>query len=143
MPGKPSGEILSKCAYRCDLCLAYGPNVAREDRRAELSDGWHAIFGFRIPPEKIVCDGCVSGDNPRLIDKGCPVRPCAVARKLDNCGHCGDYPCERIGERVVSRMELEKKLGRKLTNREHELFVKPYESRMRLDEIHIKRKRPR
>jgi hypothetical protein len=142
MPGKPSGEILSKCGYRCDLCLAYGPNVEREDRRAELSDGWHAIFGFRIPPEKIVCDGCTSGENPRLVDKSCPVRPCVVAKGLDNCGHCGDFPCDNIGERIVSRAELEKKLGRKLTKLEHEFFVKPYESRKWLDKIHRNRNRP-
>ncbi|MFH0815768.1 MAG: DUF3795 domain-containing protein [Methanobacteriota archaeon] len=141
MSKSESREILSKCAYRCDLCLAYGPNVAGEDRRAELSDGWHAIFGFRIPPENIVCDGCASGENPRLIDKGCPVRPCVVARKLDNCGQCGDYPCVKIGERIVSRTELEKKLGRKLTRREHELFVKPYESGKRLENIQKQRKR--
>jgi hypothetical protein len=135
---KPPTAILSKCGYRCDLCLAYGPNVAREDRRALLSDGWHAIFGFRIPPEKIVCDGCVSGENPRLIDKGCPVRPCVAAKGLDNCGHCPDFVCGRLGQRIVERAELEKKIGRKLSETEYVLFVMPYESQARLDKAKSK-----
>ncbi len=139
MPGKPSGEVLSKCGYRCDLCLAYGPNVEREDRRAELSDGWHAIFGFRIPPEKIICDGCVSGDTPRLIDNSCPVRPCVVSRGLDNCSACDEYVCNKLSQRIVDRTELEKNIGRKLTEREHELFVRPYESRSRLEALRRRR----
>ena len=33
-------EILSRCGYRCDLCLAYRPNVeANPAGRRELSDG--------------------------------------------------------------------------------------------------------
>ncbi len=130
-----SAAVLSKCGYRCDLCLAYGPNVARQDRRAELSDGWHAVFGFRIPPEKIVCDGCTSGNNPRLIDSGCPVRPCVVARGLPNCGHCSELVCDRVSQRIVDRKEVESRLGRKLSGKEYEIAVEPYESFERLDFI--------
>lgn len=34
-------EVLSRCGYRCDLCLAYAPNVqAHPEYRQTLSDGW-------------------------------------------------------------------------------------------------------
>jgi hypothetical protein len=33
-------EILSRCGYRCDLCLAYRPNVeANPSNREIVSDG--------------------------------------------------------------------------------------------------------
>ena len=53
--------ILTRCGYRCDLCLAYWPNItANPANRQKLSDGWFKYFGFRIPPEEIQCDGCMS-----------------------------------------------------------------------------------
>jgi hypothetical protein len=128
-------EILTRCGYRCDLCLAYGENVKKNDRRRELSDGWFAIYGFRVEPEDIVCDGCVSGDNPRLIDKGCPVRPCVTAKGIANCGHCQEYICDKLLQRIVSREVLEAKAERTFSQEEYELFVKPYESKIRLDKL--------
>jgi len=124
--------VLSKCGYRCDLCLAYAPNVAEADRRRELSDGWHRIFGFRIEPDEIICEGCVSSESPVLIDKKCPVRPCAVERRLEHCGQCPDFICDRHRQREVSRKDIEERLGKKISDSDYELFVKPYESVTRL-----------
>jgi hypothetical protein len=77
--------ILSRCGYRCDLCLAYRPNVeANPSNPQTLSDGWHKYFSFRIPAGQIICDGCMA-ENPCLIDKSCPVRPCVIERGFANC----------------------------------------------------------
>ncbi|HHW00600.1 MAG TPA: hypothetical protein GXX36_13760 [Clostridiaceae bacterium] len=35
------GEILSRCGYRYDLCLASRDNVEKDGRRKLLSDGWY------------------------------------------------------------------------------------------------------
>jgi hypothetical protein len=96
-------EILSRCGHRCDLCLAYRPNVeANPPNQQILSDGWHKYFGFRIPPERIICDGCMTkAENPCLIDKTCPVRPCVIARGLANCAECPDYFCDKLADRLV------------------------------------------
>jgi len=41
--------IITRCGYRCDLCLAYKPNIeAHPENRQILSDGWYKYFGFRI-----------------------------------------------------------------------------------------------
>ncbi|NIS79695.1 MAG: DUF3795 domain-containing protein [Anaerolineales bacterium] len=67
-------EIVRRCGYRCDLCLAYRPNIeANPSNQQILSDGWYRYFGFRMAPENIICYGCMSED-PQLIDKACPVR---------------------------------------------------------------------
>lgn len=127
-----NAAILTKCGYRCDLCLAYRENVARKDEREKLSDGWFRIYGFRIPADEIVCEGCVSGANPRLIDINCPVRPCTIAKNLSSCAECDDFVCGKLSSRIVDRAKLEKEAGRAFTEAESTNFVLPYESRPRL-----------
>ena len=124
--------ILSKCGYRCDLCGAYLPNIEKEDRRKELSEGWFTIYGFRMEPEAIRCEGCVSSDSPELIDKDCPVRPCVVSKGIENCAYCDEFVCEKHKQRGVSREDMERKLNRRLDETEYDLFVRPYESEERL-----------
>lgn len=126
-------EILTKCGYRCDRCLAFKKNIEKQDQRAALSDGWYDIYGFRIEPQNIMCEGCVSSENPILIDKNCPVRPCVVSKSITNCSECEDYVCENLDSRIVTRKKFEEKIGRKLSEFEYENFVYPYESKPRLD----------
>jgi hypothetical protein len=133
-----STEILTKCGYRCDLCLAYKENVKKDDQRAILSDGWYDLYGFRIEPENIYCEGCVSCENPVLVDKNCPVRPCVISKSIENCSVCEDYICEKLEGRIVDRKKLEVKIGRDLSTLEYEKFVLPYESKHRLDKLRKK-----
>jgi hypothetical protein len=102
-----------------------------------LSDNWYNLYGFRIGPHNIICDGCVSCENPRLPDKKCPVRACVIEKDLENCAFCVDFICEKLKTRIVERKEIENKLNRKLTNNEYEFFVKPYESKVRLEKIRV------
>jgi hypothetical protein len=126
-------EILARCGYRCDLCLAYTPNVeANPSNQQVLGDGWHKYFGFRIPPEKIRCDGCISA-RPQLIDKACPVRPCVIERGFANCSECPDYVCEKLAERLVVYEELAAGTPRPIPEEDRRRFIRPYENRQRLD----------
>ena len=128
-------EILSKCGYRCDLCLAFQPNVKKNDQRKALSDGWHKIYGFRIPPDKIYCEGCVSYESPRLIDTECSIRPCVTEKGFKTCAQCDEFVCETHKQRGVSRQDLENKLGRKIDDADYKLYVEPYESEERLRKL--------
>ncbi len=128
-------ELLSRCGYRCDLCLAYRPNVeANPSNPQVLSDGWFAYFGFRIDPEAIACDGCLA-ENPRLIDEDCPVRPCVIGRKLANCAACTDYACERLTERIVDFEEVSARHPGPIPPEDRARFIAPYESRARLERL--------
>jgi len=128
-------EILSRCGYRCDLCLAYRPNVeANPSNQQTLSDGWHEYFGFRIPAEQIICDGCMA-ENPRLIDKKCPVRPCVLERGLANCAGCPDYICEKLSERLVVYEKLAAKIPHPVPTEDRARFIAPYENKARLDRL--------
>jgi len=127
--------ILTRCGYRCDLCLAYRPNVEKApSNQQKLSDGWHRYFGFRLPPSEICCDGCME-ENPRLIDKSCPVRPCVIERGLDNCSQCDRYVCERLKERLVVYDEVKQRVKADIPETDYVSFIRPYENKQRLDEL--------
>lgn len=125
-------EILSRCGYRCDLCLAYRPNVELSNgNQLLLSDGWFRYFGFRIPAEKIVCDGCLT-EKGRLLDDECPVRPCVIEHGLENCAGCQDFICEKLDERLVTFEELAAKMDSGIPDEDRSRFIFPYENKVRL-----------
>ncbi|HNR02970.1 MAG TPA: DUF3795 domain-containing protein [Anaerolineaceae bacterium] len=125
-------EVISRCGFRCDLCLAYAPNIiAHPENRRVLSDGWFKYFGFRIEPENIYCEGCLS--KGATLDNACPVRPCVVERELENCAICDQYACEKLAERLVTYKELAQKVQGNVPEEDYLLFIKPYENRMRLE----------
>lgn len=129
-------EILTRCGYRCDLCLAYKENIEADDQRGFLSDTWHKLYGFRIAADEILCEGCISGDNPRLIDSECPVRPCVIEKGLENCSQCSEYPCPVFNRRKVCREDVAE--GKKITRTEYVKCIKAYENKKRLDDLRAK-----
>ena len=127
--------VLTRCGYRCDLCLAYRPNLeSNPENRQILSDGWFTYCGFRIPPEEILCDGCLAEDA-RLVDTACPVRPCVIERGLPNCAACGQYICAKLEERMVSREEVRQRMRAEIPEEDYQRFILPYENKPRLEEI--------
>jgi hypothetical protein len=125
--------VLSRCGYRCDLCLAYLPNVEKNhSNQQKLSDGWFKYFGFRIEPEFILCDGCMA-DHPRLIDQGCPVRPCVIEKGLNSCASCDEYVCEKLKERIVLYADVKRRIGQNIPEDDYFCFIHPYENKRRLD----------
>lgn len=127
--------ILTRCGYRCDLCLAYKPNVAQApSNQQKLSDGWFKYFGFRLLPPEICCDGCMA-DNPELIDQHCPVRPCVIEKELDNCSQCELYVCEKLTQRLVLLEEVKRRVGVEIPTDDYLCFIRPYENKRRLDTL--------
>ena len=130
--------ILTRCGYRCDLCLAYRPNIeSHPSDRKKLSDGWYKYFGFRVPEERIYCEGCMA-ENPKLIDAECPVRPCVMEKGLENCSSCSEYICAKLKQRIVTRGELAKKAGSDIPEEDYQSFIQPYENLVRLEQLRKK-----
>lgn len=127
--------ILARCGFRCDLCLAYKPNVEQNPSdQQDLSDGWHKYFGFRLPPTEICCDGCMA-DDPHLIDRSCPVRPCAIEKGLDNCSNCEQYVCAKLKERLVVYAQVRQAFGAEIPEADRRRFILPYQNKLRLDAL--------
>ena len=130
-------EILARCGFRCDLCLAYKDNIENNDQRQFLSDGWHKIYRFRIPPDNIYCDGCINAEclTPKLIDKDCPVRPCVIEKGIENGSQCDDYICDKLKDRIVVYEDLLKRDDIKISRKEYINFIKPYENKKSLEAL--------
>lgn len=129
---------LSKCGFRCDLCLAYRPNIElHPENRKKLSDGWHTYFGFRIPPEDIFCAGCSAEGEP-ILDKECPVRPCVVERDLPNCASCDQYICHKLTQRLITFDEIQAKFSQAIPAADRQQFIFPYENAQRLEQLRQK-----
>lgn len=126
-------EILTRCGYRCDLCLAYKPNVNKNpSNQSKLSDGWYKYYGFRLSPEKIICDSCMN-KNPKLIDQSCPVRPCVIEKGWDHCSHCEQYICEKLSQRLVVYEGVKARLNAEIPDEDYRCFIQPYENKLRLE----------
>jgi hypothetical protein len=129
--------ILTRCGYRCDLCLAYKLNIAQNpSNQQKLSDGWYKYFGFRLPSSEICCDGCMTA-NPKLIDQSCPVRPCVIEKGIDNCSQCELYVCEKLTERLVVYEEIKRRVGAEISEDDYLCFIRPYENKRRLAALRV------
>ena len=130
--------LLSYCGMRCDLCLAYQPNLVKHpENRQILSDGWHKYFGFRIPPDEIRCPGCRTNANATL-DEDCPVRPCVITKELTTCAHCEDMICEKLKERLVDFEQIQNEYGQPIPPEDRKRFIFPYENTDRLEMLQTK-----
>lgn len=129
---------LSLCGFRCDLCLAYNPNIeAQPENRQILSDGWYKYFGFRMPPEEITCEGC-SAESNQTLDRDCPVRPCVIDHGLENCAACENYICDKLTERLIDFESFQTEYGRSICEIDRQRFILPYENAVRLRELRHK-----
>lgn len=127
--------ILTRCGFRCDLCLAFRPNIEQHpENRQKVSDGWFTYFGFRIPPEEILCDGCMT-ENAIYLDHDCPVRPCVIEKGLENCSQCGQYICEKLSERLVTFEEIQQRLKVEIPEDDYQSFIRPFENKRRLEAL--------
>jgi len=72
-------------------------------------------------------------ENPKLIDQGCPVRPCVIEKGLENCAQCADYVCEKLTQRLVICEEVKNRVGAVIAEDDYLCFIRPYENKRRLD----------
>lgn len=128
-------EILSRCGYRCDLCMAYRLNVeSHPENRQLLSDGWFKYFGFLIQPDNILCNGCLY-DQCLTLDLDCKVRPCVVERGIDNCAFCDEYGCAKLKDRLVTFEGIQAHIKDAITEEDRMRFIAPYENAVHLEKV--------
>ena len=123
-------EVVALCGYRCDLCPAYDENIKNKDNRQEISEGWKRYFEFEIPSEEIGCVGYIS--EGKHADVNCPIRPCALEKKVENYAHCDNFLCEKLQSRVEFIERLLEKCANNVPEEDYRLFFEPYLSRKRL-----------
>jgi hypothetical protein len=78
--------------------------------------------------------------NPVLITADCKIRPCVIAKGIENCGGC-DNPCQLISSKFIERRKVEETYGGLIPEADYKLFIKPYECKQLSDKIRQKLKR--
>lgn len=95
------------CGLVCNDCKAYIATQKNDDKlRQEVVEAW-STETERLTPDDIDCDGCQVGRRLHSFCSVCEVRKCGMTKGIANCGHCVEYPCEKLerlwkGFRTVS-----------------------------------------
>jgi uncharacterized protein YfkK (UPF0435 family) len=125
--------MLSKCGYRCDLCPAHESNLKSEADKKMMCDAWNKYLGGNIEPEVIsVCGGCQA--EGKQGDESCPVRPCALGRCVETCGHCEDFDCEKVKQKMDFVTQSVKDPDN-IDKDDYERYIKPFLGRENLEKI--------
>lgn len=93
-------EYIAYCGLDCETCEARLATVRHDEAlRQKVAREWSELNGAEITPEMITCTGCrVPGVKTPYCDSLCPIRQCAMGRKMETCGSCPDMEsCEKLG----------------------------------------------
>jgi hypothetical protein len=83
------------CGDDCDLCPRY--IATKSGDRGKLMEAavlWKKV-GLKdkiVPPEGMICHGCSTLEMCHYNE----IRECAKRKDINNCGKCGEYPCDKI-----------------------------------------------
>lgn len=106
-------EFIAYCGLNCETCEARLATVNDDNElRLKVSKEWSELNGVEITPEMINCVGCrVSGVKSPYCDSLCPIRQCAMGRKLETCGGCSEVKsCEKVGAIIGNNAEARDRL---------------------------------
>ncbi len=92
-------ELIAYCGLDCETCEARLATVNHDEAlREKVAKLWSDLNGAAITPDMIHCVGCrVEGVKTPYCASLCPIRQCALARKVETCGSCGERDaCEKL-----------------------------------------------
>jgi len=87
---------LAYCGIDCGECEAFLATQENDDtKRTKVAGKWSKMFGEKILPNEINCNGCHS-DLLFGHCKACEIRKCGSEKKIDTCADCSEYGCEKL-----------------------------------------------
>lgn len=95
--------MISYCGLDCDTCPIHLATLETDPAkqrvmRTDIAVICNEKYGMSLGAADVNdCDGCLT-ETGRLFSGclNCPVRPCAISKKVDNCRSCEDYKCEKL-----------------------------------------------
>lgn len=114
-------KIIAACGNDCSMCPRFLPKSEEELHQAAVL--WEKI-GYRdhvVTNEEIQCSGCKKGNFCRfgIVD-------CVEEKHLPNCGHCSEYPCEKIEETFEKTMVFEPACEACCTSEEYAVIAEAF-----------------
>jgi hypothetical protein len=91
-------KLISFCGLLCSDCGAFIATQSNDNKkRAEVAQLWSKQYSVNLKPEDINCDSCASNSDRHFSHCSvCEIRKCGKQKKIANCAHCTDYPCEKL-----------------------------------------------
>ena len=93
-------DLIAYCGLDCETCEARLATVNNDNElRTKVAKLWSELNNVEITPEMINCVGCrVDGVKTPYCEALCPIRQCALSRKVETCGDCAEMDtCEKVG----------------------------------------------
>lgn len=106
-------ELIAYCGLDCETCEARIATINDDDElRNKVSKLWSKLNEIEITPQMINCTGCrIEGVKTIFCDSICPIRQCALERKIDTCANCMEMEeCEKVGMIFENNEEAYKNL---------------------------------
>ncbi len=101
-------DYIAYCGLDCETCDARIATVNNDNaQREKVAKHWSELNGMEITPEMINCVGCrIDGVKTPYCASLCPIRRCALERRVETCGDCGETEtCEKLGAIVRNNAE--------------------------------------
>ena len=92
-------DFIAFCGLDCEICEARLATVHDDDSlRRKVAKLWSELNSVEITPDMINCSGCrIDGVKTPYCDSLCPIRQCALNRKVETCGSCEEMEtCEKL-----------------------------------------------
>ena len=91
-------EMIAYCGLDCESCPAFiAYKTDDQALREKTAKEWASEHDMEIKPEDVNCTGCTgTGIKISWCSDGCPIRKCGIEMKVENCGHCAQYPCDTL-----------------------------------------------
>lgn len=106
-------DLIAFCGLDCEQCDAriatLTDDAALREKTAQL---WSKLNGVTITPEMINCVGCrVDGVKTPFCEKLCPIRQCALKKKVETCGDCAEWQeCGKVAMVVGNNADARRRL---------------------------------
>ncbi|MEA3238423.1 MAG: DUF3795 domain-containing protein [Candidatus Bipolaricaulota bacterium] len=91
-------KMIAYCGLVCTECPAYIA-TRNNDQGAlkKVAEQWSKEFNATLTADDCACDGCLATTDRHMSHCAeCKIRACAIEKKVRNCAHCTDYPCDEL-----------------------------------------------
>ena len=87
-------RIVGVCGIICSDCRAFIATQRNDtELKKQVAESW-STEEEKVTPEDTYCQGCsATGESLMKFAKMCAVRNCGYGRDVENCAHCGEFPC--------------------------------------------------